>query len=138
MKKTKRILAKRLTSKWTLIRNMNFSLSSAKAENTKDEDVEMKEYNDKGKVKNESMPDHTRQKHTSEGTSDEEKKANTEEDDRNNGENCEIMMDPYKKNEVFLAINNFHLHSNANNSLCIVYSFKFKLYWIYKTNHYTK
>ena len=35
------------------------------------------------------------------------KKVNTEEDDINNGENVEIKMVPYKKNEAFLVINNF-------------------------------
>ena len=78
------------------------------------------------------MDDYSQKKRTSEGTSDEEKKANTEEGNRNNGENVEIKIDTYKKNDVSLVINISRFHRNGNNISSNVYLFKFNFSCIHK------
>ena len=64
----------------------------------------MKEYNNKEKDKDESMEDYTQKKHTSECTSDEEKKVNTEEGNRSNGQNVEIKLNLIRRTKFSLSL----------------------------------
>ena len=67
-----KMLKNMLKSKWNLIFRMMFALSSTKDENIKVGDAEMKEYNNKEIVKEESMNDYTHKNIAPEGKCDEE------------------------------------------------------------------